>query len=97
MLQADRRVTIRRLPDGEPQQGNQNGWVDALLHVELPPNRASRQFSTGTPVEVESPEVLYLGEVRSYRDSILVIAVEHTVDRAALAAIQETWQPIPDR
>jgi hypothetical protein len=28
---------------------------------------------------------------------MLVIAVEHTVDRAALAAIQETWRPIPDR
>jgi len=97
MLQVDRRVTIRRLPDGEPQQGNQNDEVGALLHVELPLNPASRQFSTGTPVEVESPGVLYLGEVQSYRDSMLVIAVEHTVDRAALAAIQKTWQPIPDR
>jgi hypothetical protein len=97
MLQADRGVTVRRLPDGEPQQGKQNGRVGTLLHVELPPNPATRQFSVGAPLEVESPGVLYLGEVHSYRDSMLVIAVEHTVDRAALAAIQETWRPIPDR
>ena len=97
MPQADRRVTIRRLPDGEPQQGNRVSLAGALLHVELPPSAANRQFSTGALVEVESPAVLYFGEVRSDRDSMLVIAVEHTVDRAALAAIQKTWQPIPDR
>jgi hypothetical protein len=97
MLQVDRRVTVRCLPDGAPQQGNEDSAVGALLHVKLPPNALTRQFSMGALVEVETPRVLYLGEVHSYRDSMLVIAIEHTVDRAALASIQETWRPIPDR
>lgn len=71
--------------------------VGSLLRVELPPDALGRQFSMGALVEVETPSVLYLGEIHSYRDSMLVIAIEHTVDRAALASIQETWQPIPDR
>jgi hypothetical protein len=97
MPQPDRPVTIRRLPDGEPQPATELSLTGTLLRVELPPNPASRQFGMGALVEVESAEVLYLGEVQGCQGLLLIIAVEHAVDRGALAAIQHVWQPPQDQ
>jgi len=93
MPEPDRQVTSRRLPDGEPQPAVEQSLTGVLLRVELPPGPANRQFGSGTLVEVESPKMLYLGEVQSARDLLLSITVEHAVDREALASIQRIWQP----
>jgi hypothetical protein len=96
MPEPERQVTIRRLPDGEPQPATEHSLAGVLLRVELPPGPASRQFGMGALVEVESAETLYLGEVQGCQGLLLLIAVEHAVDRTALAAIQRIWQPPPD-
>jgi hypothetical protein len=96
MPEPDRQVTIRRLPDGEPQPGTEHSLTGALLRVELPPTPANRQFGIGALVEVESSKTLYLGEVQGCQGLLLLIVVEHAVDCDALAAIQQVWQPPPD-
>jgi hypothetical protein len=93
MPEPDRQVTIRRLPDGEPQPATEHSLTGTLLRVELPPSPVNRQFGLGALVEVESLQTLYLGEVQACQDLLLLIAVEHAVDREALAAIQRIWQP----
>lgn len=97
MAEPDRQVTIRRLPDGEPLSCTEHGLTGVLLRVELPPSPANRQFSAGALVEIESSKTLYLGEVQGSQDRLLLIGVEHAVDREALAAIQQVWQPPPDQ
>ncbi|MGA3028662.1 MAG: hypothetical protein ABSF98_28280 [Bryobacteraceae bacterium] len=97
MPEPDRQVTIRRLPDGEPQPAAGHSLTGALLRVELPPTPANRQFGIGALVEVESADVLYLGEVQGCQGPLLLIAVEHAVDRGTLAAIQQVWQPPQDQ
>ena len=96
MPEPDREVTIRRLPDGESQPAIERSLAGALLLLELPPSTAGRPFGLGTLVEVASSSTLYLGEVQGWHDLLLSIAVEHAVDREALAAIQRIWQP-PDQ
>jgi hypothetical protein len=93
MSEPDRQVTIRRLPDGELQAGIEHSLTGALLRVNVLPSPANRQLGMGALVEVQSATTLYLGEVQGCRDLLLLIAVEHAVDREALAAIQQVWQP----
>jgi hypothetical protein len=68
-----------------------------MLRVQLPPGPAGSQFGMGALVEVESSRTLYLGEVRGCQGLLLLIAVEHAVDRGTLAAIQQVWQPPQDQ
>lgn len=56
---------------------------------------ADAEFRAGVLVEVQSPEAVYLGEVLERQDLYLVIAMEHTVERAALAEIENVWRKPP--
>jgi len=79
------------LPDGKTYDGFERGRRGALLDVELAPDTPAL-LGTGALVEVQSSTHIYLGEVQGVRGATLRISVEHIVDRAALAAIQQVWQ-----
>jgi len=91
MAEPERRITVRRLPDGKTYCGVERGLRGALLDVELAPDTPGF-LETGALVEAESSSHIYLGEVQGVRGGALRISVEHIVDRAALAAIQQVWQ-----
>jgi hypothetical protein len=99
-------VTVRRLPEGEAHAGRLESREGQRLRVSLPHSAKGVGFQPGTPVEVQSEQVLYLGVVLlgtapvrpdldrpelDRPDPVLLISIEHTVDRTALAAIQEVW------
>jgi hypothetical protein len=86
---------IRFLPVGEPIEANQVAWEGANLFVDLP---EEHRVPVGSLVEVEAGPMLYLGEVQHYlgevqqwSESTARIMVEHSLDRAKLAAIHDTW------
>ena len=64
---------------------------DARLTVELDTSNPAESLSVGALVEVRSPAVLYLGQVRAVRGSRLTIILEHSVNLDSLAAIQRIW------
>ena len=83
-------VKIRSLPDGDFREALAAGMEGCLLKLELPGQK--RDWPPRTLVEIESETMLYLGEVQSWSGpETAVVLVEHTLDRARLAAIQETW------
>jgi hypothetical protein len=83
-------VTVRRLPDGEPEPARIESEGRRRIRVVL--LRESRsEYPAGTLVEVQAPEAVYLGAVVSRQDSSLAVAVEHTINRAALAEIENVW------
>jgi len=92
MLDPTEAVTIRRLPDGDPQMGKISDR--AAGHLAIVPDAVRLVgFDAGALVEVESAETLYLGEVTACTpDSRMTVAVEHFLDRATLAEIQKGWQ-----
>jgi hypothetical protein len=79
---------IRFLPVGEPIEANQVAWEGANLFVDLP---EEHRVPVGSLVEVEAGPMLYLGEVQQWSESTARIMVEHSLDRAKLAAIHDTW------
>ena len=57
-----------------------------------PPDAKSTEFIPGALVEVKGEGILYLGVVLGRQESVMLVAIEHAVDRAALAALQEVWR-----
>jgi hypothetical protein len=86
-------VTVRQLPDGEAHSGRLESCAGRQLRVAIPPAKA--EFRAGALVEVQSQQILYLGVIQGRQDSVILVAIEHTVDRVALAAIQEVWHGSP--
>lgn len=92
MLQPSDVVTIRRLPDGDPQSGRMKDEASGRLTI-VAAHASLAAFNPGTLVEVQSDEALYLGEVTAREtDSEVTVAVEHFLDRATLAEIEKGWQ-----
>ena len=56
-----------------------------------PAKDSAKDFKMGALVEVLTEPFLYLGEVLGRQEELLIIEVEHSVNRKTLAAIQETW------
>ena len=86
-------VTIRRLPDGDVQTARiANQSPSRLVLSPIGPEPALG-FATGMLVQIDSPEAMYLGEVIGrQKDSLVTVAVEHFIDRAALAEIEKVWK-----
>lgn len=94
MLQPSDVVTIRRLPDGDPQSGRMKDHAAGRLII-VAAHDPLAGFDPGTLVEVQSDEALYLGEVTAREpDSQVTVAVEHFLDRATLAEIEKGWQAV---
>ena len=83
-------MRFRSLPDGVFQQGREAGWEGNILHLALPDEQP--ELSPGSLVEIESDAKVYLGEVRQCVGGAMKISIEHSLDRARLASIQETWR-----
>jgi hypothetical protein len=92
-------VTVRQLPDGKAHAGCLEGYEAQRLRIKLPPEAKGAEFTSGTPVEVKSEGILYLGVVLGVteggQESVMLVAIEHAVDRVALAALQEVWRSSP--
>ena len=83
------RVKLRCLPDGDFQEGAEVGWEGRVLEVDLLGGREG--FSPGAPLEIKCGSMLYLGELQHGSGSTARILVEHFVDRAKLASMQDAW------
>jgi hypothetical protein len=82
-------VTLHRLPKGDVHRGVERSWSGRFLELEL--DLEADELGIGCLVEIEGVEAIYLGEIQKTRGSRLWVEVEHRVDRAKLARIQELW------
>jgi hypothetical protein len=80
-------VTIRRLSGGQYEPGVLQECEENLVRIRL----ERGEFKASDLVEITGPETLYLGEVQGREGGLLIVIVEHSVDRAALAAIEQVW------
>jgi len=85
-------VTVRQLPAGEVHSCRLESCEEQQLRVTVPPDAKAGEFVSGAPVEVKGEGILYLGVVLGRQESVMLVAIEHAVDRAALAALQEVWR-----
>lgn len=83
-------VVLRRLPVGDAQTACLQGIERDRLSISLTPGEGN-SFTLGSLVEVASDEVLYFGQVVGGQDHLLIVSVEHSVNRGALAAIHDNW------
>ena len=86
-------LEVRSLPDGLWHAGLHRGLVGRLLSLEVADLDPS-QFASGSLVEVNWDKTTYLGQVYGREDRVLVIGVEHAVDREPLSALQAAWRPV---
>ncbi len=80
-------VRLRALPDGEFREALHLGWHGRFLEVDL----EGRDFALGEPLEIESASMLYWGELCERDGTRGSILVEHSLDRAKLAADRDHW------
>jgi hypothetical protein len=95
VLEQNERVMIRQLPEGDAHPGRMESRDEQRLQVTLAPGAKSADFKAGALVEVECEQFLYLGVVLGWQDSVMLVAIEHAMDRTALAAIQNVWHGSP--
>jgi hypothetical protein len=89
-------VTIRKLSAGDSREGSLHDQEGSLLRIRLEPGRLEPgtpepEFVTADLVEVTCSQTLHLGEVQGREGELLIVNVEHSIDRGALAAIQQVW------
>jgi hypothetical protein len=85
-------VTVRRLPGGASRAASVQSLNGRLMWLSLDSFPVDPELRTGDLVEITSPLHLYLGEVVSARQAeTIAVQVEHGLDRAALALIQNVW------
>lgn len=87
----DQQVTVRLLPDGNGRSALLRGVNGQLLRVDITSVGPDINLKSGDLVEVASSGTLYLGEVRSRVDQTVVVGIEHSLDRGALAVIRQVW------
>ncbi len=81
-------MVLRALPSGSPQAGCLETIVGDRLRIKL---QEGAGFPLGALVEVTGTAKLYLGLVIGSQDALVVVQVEHSLDRAALAALETVW------
>ena len=86
-------VTVRRLPDGGVQTVRIANRAPGRLSLVTNGGDAGKGFDAGVLVEVDAPEAMYFGQVIGRQDdSLVTVAVEHFINRAALAEIEKVWK-----
>jgi hypothetical protein len=78
---------MRLLPRGESREALKLGWNGQFLEIDL----QGQDFTIGAPLGVESGSMLYWGELRRRDGSHASILIEHSLDRAKLAADRGHW------
>jgi hypothetical protein len=89
------------LSAGDYREGSLRDQQGSLLRILLEPGRlesgrlesenAPPEFLAADLVEVTGSQALFLGEVQGREGELLIVNVEHSVDRAALDDIQQVW------
>ncbi len=87
-----RRATVRKLPDGIEHPTTVGELTGKLLRLTVSATEA-KDLAPGVLVRIETPDTIYLGQAYTRDGGGLVIAVEHSVERQALAGIREIWSP----
>jgi len=82
-------VALRRLPEGSFEKALERSWSGRYVELDLLAD--SDQFPLGALVEIDTGEAIYLGEIQRRQGHRLWAAVEHSMNRAKLARIQEAW------
>jgi hypothetical protein len=89
----DGRVALRDLSQPETTERNGdlvssgNGWAEIELRDGGP------QVHSGTPVELQTGQSIYLGHVESGEVHRLRVRVDHSLDVQDVLAIQKLWNP----
>ena len=94
-MQQNEWATIRQLPDGDPLPGRIEGREAQRIRLSVPSGARITDFKIGSPLEVQCEQFLYLGVVLGLQDSVILVGVEHAMDRAALTTIQSVWHGSP--
>ena len=83
----NQQVNVRQLRDGRTEDGVCESLEGSHLQFRLlaPPEPGA--FNAGELVEVNATRTLYLGEITGRQDNLILIVVEHALNRDALAAI----------
>ena len=82
-------VTIRKFSAGAYREGSLHNQEGRLSQDSPRTGGKQPEFVTADLVEVTCPQTLFLGEVQGREGELLIVNVEHSVDRAALASIQQ--------
>lgn len=83
-------MKVRSLPNGDFHDMQETGWDGNMLHLAF--SGDGMGFSRGVLVEIQGESQLYLGEVRHCSGGAIKVLVEHALDSARLAAMQDTWR-----
>lgn len=83
-------MRFRSLPEGVFREAEHAGWDGHMLQIKLSDGQPGPD--SGTLVEVESDSRLYLGEVRQSKDLLCRILIEHSLERARLASVKDSWR-----
>jgi hypothetical protein len=82
-------MTLRQLPGGDVYRVAEVARRGRQIEIELLEDAPS--LKGGALVEISAQENFLLGEVLARQGQRLEIALEHSVDRAKVAAIQALW------
>jgi hypothetical protein len=96
VAEPNERATIRQLPDGDALSGHIEGREEHRLRVKVAPCPNSAEFRVGSLVEVQCERFLYLGVVIGFQEPMVLVAIEHAMDRATLDVIQNVWHSAPE-
>ena len=80
-------VRLRCLPDGAFHDAFELAWKSRLLELDV----TGIELPQGALLEIECGSMLYFGELLRNDGSTASVLIEHSVDRARLQAIQQTW------
>ena len=84
---------IRKLPAGGSYTGILSGCDGNRVRLTPEAGDLLSELRSADLVEITSLKTIYLGEVLYRQGKSLIVSVEHSIDRAALQAIQQVWQP----
>jgi hypothetical protein len=85
-------ITVRRLPDLDPYPAVEMRLEGRHLQVEMESEASAATLASGNClVEVDSAEMVYLGEVCGCHGNVLAVHVNHALDRDRLSRVQEAW------
>jgi hypothetical protein len=84
-------VNIRRLPDGRDFHGIERGWNGLLFAIEVDDPLFAAELLSGALVECTSHSHVYFGVVKEIADGRIIVVIEHSIERAQLEPINDTW------
>ena len=95
MSEGTESVTIRRLPGGDARPARMIEHSLDRLTIILGNTGSEEALEAGALVEVDSDQALYLGKVLSrHADAPITVAIEHFLNRGALAEIEQAWKSV---